>query len=245
MQYVIEYKHKVTTTSLLVAEKFGKRHDNVLRDIQKLECSQKFRLLNFEESTYTVSGKRFPMIIMNRDGFTMLVMSFTGKSAATFREEFIDEFNRMEEILRQGETPVLIPTYQKRILSEPTKSVPEGYWSIFDEAHSIMLLVEKSIGSVNKYDIVDGSIGIHWAKYREGKEWAQCFDHYMHEYDDNRGNRQCKCYDFYELRYFKYWLKNIYKQMHLWDYLYSKYSREGNRVMLDKVNEVIPKLLKA
>ena len=43
-------EEKVIVTSLDVAETFGKRHDNVLRDIQSLGCSAEFRLLNFEES---------------------------------------------------------------------------------------------------------------------------------------------------------------------------------------------------
>ncbi|MFG9943187.1 Rha family transcriptional regulator [Pseudomonas aeruginosa] len=41
---------QVVTTSLKVAERFGKRHDNVLRAIDNLDCSAGFRLLNFEET---------------------------------------------------------------------------------------------------------------------------------------------------------------------------------------------------
>lgn len=43
---------KDITTSLIVAEVFGKRHDNVLADIKNLTCSEQFRLLNFQESVY-------------------------------------------------------------------------------------------------------------------------------------------------------------------------------------------------
>jgi Rha family phage regulatory protein len=245
MQLVITYKEKVTTTSLLVAQKFDKRHDDVLRAIRSIDCSPTFRLRNFTESSYENRGKQYPMFILTRDAFTILVMSFTGPKAAAFREEFIEEFNRMEAILKQGQTPVLIPTYQTRILSEPTKGVPKGFWSIFDESHSIMLFVEKNIGSVNQYDIVDGSIGSRWARYREDKSWIMPCSMYPHEYKDVRGTRDCKCYDFAELQYFREWLASTYKPMYLYDYLHGKYAKEKNVVMLDKVEEILPKLLKA
>jgi Rha family phage regulatory protein len=246
MQLVITYKEKVTTTSLLVAEKFGKEHKNVLEDIQNLECSPIFRELNFEPSSYkSAQNKDMPVYILTRDAFTMLVMSFTGSSAAKFREEFIEEFNRMEAVLRQGKTPVLIPTYQMRILSESTKSCPYTHWNIFDASHSIMMLIEKHIGSVNKYDLVDGSIGYRWAKYREGKDWAVTYSFYTHEYDDARGSVECKCYQHSEFGHFKKWLNEVYKQTYLPEYLKSKYEKERNAVMLDKVHEILPKLLKA
>jgi Rha family phage regulatory protein len=246
MQLVITYKQKVTTTSLLVAEKFDKDHKNVLQSIQNLECSTTFRELNFQLSSYKSAQNRdLPMYILSRDAFTMLVMSFTGKLASKFREEFIDEFNRMEAILKAGVTPVLIPTYQTRILSEPTKSCPDTHWSIFDASHSILLFIEKNIGSVNKYDLADGSIGIRWSKFREGKPWAVKYSMYTHEYDDNRGDRECKCYQNSELEYFKKWLKETYKPLYLYDYLHGKYSKEKNRMMLDKIEDLMPKLLKA
>lgn len=246
MQLVIKYKEQVTTTSLLVAAKFSKRHDDVLKAIRNIECSDEFRARNFAASSYkSVQNRDLPMYMLTRDAFTMLVMSFSGPKAAGFREEFIEEFNRMEAILKQGQTPVLIPTYQLRILSEPTKTVPSGFWSIFDESHSIMLFVEKNIGSINQYDLVDGSIGIRWSKYRDGKKWAKPSSTYNHEYHDKRGARECKCYDFEELKYFREWVKSEYKTIYLYDYLHGKYSKEKNRLMLDKVEHILPKLLKA
>lgn len=245
MQLVITYHEKVTTTSLLVAEKFGKEHKNVLRDIQNLDCSQAFRELNFEPSTYvSTQNKELPMVIMTRDGFTLLMMHFTGSKAAAFREEFINEFNKMEKILR-SQTPVLIPTYQKRLLSEPTLSVPRGYWSVFDRSHSIMLLIEKHVGSVNQYDLVDGSIGIRWSAYRKNQPWAQSVSQYVHEYTDKRGQRNCCCYKNEEAMYFDDWLKYVYKPQFMYEYLHNKYKKEKNVFMLDRVEKALPKLLRA
>lgn len=88
-------------TSLDVAETFGKRHDHVLRDIRELGCSQEFRLSNFGESDYlNAQGRKQPMFVMNRDGFTLLVMSYTGEKAMRFKEAYIKQFNAMEKALR-------------------------------------------------------------------------------------------------------------------------------------------------
>ncbi|MDR0572197.1 MAG: Rha family transcriptional regulator [Rickettsiales bacterium] len=100
--------NKPLTTSLRVAEVFGKRHDNIVRDIKKLECSEKFKLLNFEETERTVEIQAFnglhtkkePMYTITRDGFTFLAMGFTGKKAAQFKEAYINAFNQMEQTLK-------------------------------------------------------------------------------------------------------------------------------------------------
>lgn len=88
--------HELKTNSRFVAEVFGKRHDDVLRSIRSLTCSDEFSLRNFAESTYLNSrGQHQPMVDMTFDGFTFLVMGFTGAAAAQFKEAYIGEFNRM------------------------------------------------------------------------------------------------------------------------------------------------------
>lgn len=94
-------KEEVTVvTSLDIAETFGKRHDNVLKDIRELECSDEFRLLNFEESFYVnQQNRRQPMYYITRDGFTLLAMGYTGEKAMKFKEAYIKQFNAMEKAL--------------------------------------------------------------------------------------------------------------------------------------------------
>ena len=90
-----------TTTSLKVAEVFGKRHDTVLRKIKTLDCSADFNARNFAAVDYRDGkGEKRPMFEMTRDGWSFLVMGFTGKKAAQFKERFIEAFNRMEAALR-------------------------------------------------------------------------------------------------------------------------------------------------
>ena len=84
-------------TSLDVAETFGKRHDHVLRDIKELGCSDEFRFPNFGETYYLdTQGRKQRMVVMTRDGFTLLVMGYTGELAMKFKEAYIRQFNAME-----------------------------------------------------------------------------------------------------------------------------------------------------
>lgn len=88
------------TTSLAVAKKFGKRHNNVLRAIENIDCSPEFSLRNFEQRDFIDErGKVRLMFNMTKDGFVFLVMGFTGKVAAEFKEDYINEFNRMADKL--------------------------------------------------------------------------------------------------------------------------------------------------
>ncbi|CAK8743476.1 hypothetical protein SODG_006612 [Sodalis praecaptivus] len=76
------HNDKAVTTSLSVAEYFHKRHDNVLRTIEQLECSTQFTNLNFDvcyKNNELQNGKPQKYYTMTKDGFVFLVMGFTGK----------------------------------------------------------------------------------------------------------------------------------------------------------------------
>ena len=89
-------------TSLDIAESFEKRHDNVLKDIRELKCSDEFRLLNFEEISYRDSyGKNQKAYYITRDGFTLLSMGYGGDKAMRFKEAYIRQFNNMERLLHE------------------------------------------------------------------------------------------------------------------------------------------------
>ena len=98
-------KDRIVVSSRDIAKTFGKRHDNVLRDISGLNCSAEFRLLNFEETMQTVAipkgaTREDKFYLITRDGFVLLVMGYTGEAAMRFKEAYIREFNRMEKDLR-------------------------------------------------------------------------------------------------------------------------------------------------
>ena len=103
-QLVSIHDGKLTTTSLIVAEHFNKAHRSVLTSIRRLECSPEFTEHNFLLSQYKDnSGKENPCYNITRDGFMFLVMGFTGKEAAVWKERFINAFNAMEKKLRDEE----------------------------------------------------------------------------------------------------------------------------------------------
>ena len=96
------------TNSLLVAEKFGKEHGDVLKAIDALmsKMSDNQRKGYFDDTSIEVSqpngGVRYSrVVVMNRDGFTLLVMGFTGKKALQFKLDYIAAFNAMENELRK------------------------------------------------------------------------------------------------------------------------------------------------
>jgi len=96
-----EREGKAFCSSQQVAEEFNKRHDNVLQDIRNLDCSEAFRLLNFQESLYrNEQNKRQPEYLMTKDGFVFLVMGYRGKKAAQFKESYIQRFNQMESFIQ-------------------------------------------------------------------------------------------------------------------------------------------------
>lgn len=96
------------TTSLIVAQVFGKEHKHVLRDIDELSCSDDFRASNFGLS-FTIrdlpngGSKKERYYEITKDGFSFLVMGYTGAKAGEFKERFINEFNRREALLKDDD----------------------------------------------------------------------------------------------------------------------------------------------
>jgi phage regulatory protein, rha family len=96
-------KEEVTVvTSLDIAETFGKDHKDVLESIRGIEAvlsRAEFSALFFGATYKASNGKNNPMYYMNRDGFTLLVMGYTGEKAMKFKLAYIHQFNAMEKAL--------------------------------------------------------------------------------------------------------------------------------------------------
>lgn len=83
-----------------VAEHFGKEHKHVLETIRNMTAENSAVLEMFFKSEYTnAQNKKMPMYLMNRDGFSLLVMGFTGKEALDWKIKYIQAFNEMEQQL--------------------------------------------------------------------------------------------------------------------------------------------------
>lgn len=95
----------LTVPSMQVAENFGKRHCDVIRDIEELKkgVTQNCGDL-FIESTYVhpQNKQTYKCYDLTRDGFSLLVMGFTGKKALKWKLKYIEAFNMMEAKLKGG-----------------------------------------------------------------------------------------------------------------------------------------------
>lgn len=153
--------NQVLTNSLLVAEKFGKEHNKVIRDIQNLSCSGEFRAANFGVSSYiSLQNKELPMYVMTKDGFSFLVMGYTGVKAGMFKEEYIKAFNKMEETIKNGgfnvpksfREALLLAAEQQEVIENQQKQIEEKNAKI--EADKPKVLFSEAVSASNKSILV-------------------------------------------------------------------------------------------
>ena len=96
-----EKESRAFASSRQVAETFNRRHDDILRAIRNLGCSEEFNLRNFAETSYKDQwNRKQPEYLMTRGGFVLLAMGFTGKKAMAFKEAYIQRFNEMEGFIQ-------------------------------------------------------------------------------------------------------------------------------------------------
>ena len=118
---------QVVTTSLRVAEIFSKQHKHILEAIRNLDCSDGFRGSNFrltlkDKELHGSVARQDPFYFITRDGFIFLVMGFTGKTAAKYKEAYIYAFNEMEaKLRRQQEEERML----RRMQSSPTPTMAD------------------------------------------------------------------------------------------------------------------------
>lgn len=115
-------------SSLQVAEDFNKQHKNVLESIRNLMAKNLAVNTWFYESTYCRRGKEYPMYLMNRDGFTLLVMGFNGDMANDWKIKYIQAFNDMEKHIRgemTTEEKVLLSLQYSKEISDRVNTVEE------------------------------------------------------------------------------------------------------------------------
>jgi len=129
------------TTSLKVAEAFGRLHKNVIQKLESLDCSEEFASANFsahEQEIQAGAVKRKSKVYeMTKDGFMFLVMGFTGKKAAQIKEAYINAFNEMAEKIYGKPAPA-----KKR----KPKALPNGL--TIDQQDTIKSLVKARVDAL-------------------------------------------------------------------------------------------------
>lgn len=156
------------TTSLIVAQVFGKEHNKVVRDIESLSCSSSFNAANFGVIEYTDSrGRTQKAYEMTKDGFSFLVMGYTGAKAGEFKERFINEFNRREAMLKDDDYILMRSQQilQKRIeAAEQRVKTLEADNAAKEETISIQAeQIRESAPKVKCYDAYISSNGTYTA----------------------------------------------------------------------------------
>lgn len=91
--------NEIVVSSRQIAENFGKLHKHVLESIREILVAENSATKFFHKTTHEYRGQQFPEYLMNRDGFSLLVMGFTGKEALEWKLKYINAFNKMEHQL--------------------------------------------------------------------------------------------------------------------------------------------------
>lgn len=132
--------NRALTNSLLVAEKFGKEHGDVLKAIDAVftkvpenQCEGYFSDTSIEIPQPNGGIRHSRVVIMNRDGFTLLVMGFTGKRAFQFKLAYIAAFNAMEKAIKEDYTRALSNMDQRIKVIEERRTCFEGLPSPAEE----------------------------------------------------------------------------------------------------------------
>lgn len=172
---VIMKDQQAVTTSLQVAEVFGKEHRNILANIGGL-LKNKHTQHMFVKGTYVNSqnGQSYPEYYMNRDGFTLLAMGFTGSKALQFKLQYIDAFNEMEQQVK-FQVPSTLPEALRLAADQAEKiSVlqPKADYTdkmLANPGLETTSVIAKNYGySAREFNKLLNGLGI---QYKQGKTW--------------------------------------------------------------------------
>ena len=175
---VIMKDKQAVTSSLQVAEVFDKQHKHVMEAIKnKLNSAENSALLEnmFVEGQYTASnGKSNPMYYMNRDGFSFIVMGFTGHKADGFKLQYIKAFNEMEQQVK-FQVPSTLPEALRLAADQAEKiSVlqPKADYTdkmLANPGLETTSVIAKNYGySTREFNKLLHGLGI---QYKQGKTW--------------------------------------------------------------------------
>jgi Rha family phage regulatory protein len=173
---ITNLRDKAVTTSLHIAKVFGKEHYNVLRDIERLDCSGFFHKLNFEFMQRTLkigngAERKEPYYAITKDGFVFLVMGYRGKKAAQFKEAYINAFNQMEQyiIQEQQEEETWFEKLAFSVLEDQKKERQKNYppYCKLIHGYNQAVKIEDNNGNIYEYNDNPEEIPEEWKKNRE------------------------------------------------------------------------------
>lgn len=134
---------EVVTDSLTVARYFKKNHQHVIRAIEQLlENERVLRASIFGQSHYesempTGGKKKYKLYIMNRDGFSLLAMGFTGEKVIEWKLDYISAFNANEKKLQESQKAIAQEKELRLLAAESDKIESDKRLNMF-KIHKIM-----------------------------------------------------------------------------------------------------------
>jgi len=165
-------------------------------------------------------------VIISEPGLYRLILTSRKPQAEPFQDwvcqEVLPSIRKTGKYEAQPQPKFNIYAHRVEIASK--WNIPDGYWCVFHEISLMANAVGKDY-NVQQYDLLDGSVGICWSKYRKGKEWALDTVQFPIFFEDKRDLARVEIngYADEELQYFRFWLRNIYKIEKLPKYLERKY----------------------
>ena len=148
---------QVVTDSRSVAEHFGKEHGKVLRTIDNLVSQNGLTKNMFYETSREYRGQSFRYFLMNRDGFSLLVMGFTGAKALEWKLKYIDAFNAMEEALnsRHNNNVMDIATAKKLVdkFDDTLSLLSKGFETFRDNFNTVIEKQSKIIDILKGFSV--------------------------------------------------------------------------------------------
>ena len=182
--------------------------------------------LDYPKMEESFNSNTFRVSLINEPGLYAVIFGSTKLEAKAFKRWVLSEV--LPSIRKTGkyEAKPKENIYTIRLGIATQWPIPKGYWCIF---HEISLLANK-VGieySVAEYDLIDGSVGQAWNKYRKCFDWCQETTTFPVRFGDNRDKAdvQAKAYRNSELSYFRDWLENVYSHGRLLKYLDGKYGK--------------------
>ena len=166
-------------SSRQIAENFGKEHKDTLESIRQILAAENSATKSmFYETTFENRGKQYPMYLMNRDGFSLLVMGFTGKAALEWKLKYIQAFNEMEKKLATPQMPKLSKELQALFLLDDRTQRQEQRLTVLENTMTVdynqQRVLRKSISRAVISAIGDEKAPAYIDNHVRSKVYSEC-----------------------------------------------------------------------
>lgn len=242
---VFQHEGALVVDSRLIADQLAIEHESFMKTINKYQtqAEQAFGILRFEIGEMQGRGQPEKYCLLTEDqAFFLMTLSRNTAEVVSAKLSLVKSFSEAKKLLRQKGMYLLPHTsiYIHRLENVRDHRIEDHLWMIFREASEILLMIEKDYKvPVEEMDLCDGSIGIHWSNYRKNKNWAISKEEtYIHKYRDQRGERECRAYNYSEKPHFNRWLREEYVPLHLPSYLVNKYGKRAVRQIYEEIGKL-------